>query len=90
MLVTVYVAITVVAPELVNVPVIGDPLPDAPPVKPEPDGEDHEKVVPAGITFGEEALGVTEKALPVHVWVVTLVTLGLGLTVTVIVNVDVH
>jgi hypothetical protein len=60
------VAVTAVTPELVNVPVIGDPLPEAPPVNPVPVGADHEYEVPIGITFGAIELGVTEKALPLQ------------------------
>ena len=52
---------------MVNVPVIVNPLPKAPPVNPVPAGADHEYVVPVGITFGAVELGVTEKALPLQV-----------------------
>ncbi len=42
------------------------------------------------MTLGEVALGVTEKAAPLQVCEVILAILGLGLTVTAIVKVDVH
>lgn len=85
-----YVAVTDPDPEFTNVPIMEVPLPDTPPVKPVPDGADHEYTVPLGITFGAFELGVTEKAAELHVCVVMFAITGTGSTLTVNVKIDEH
>lgn len=67
-------------------PLIELPLPAEPPVKPVPDGADHEYTVLLGITFGAVELGVTENEVELHVCVVISAIVGTGFTVTVNVN----
>ena len=88
--VTVYTAVAARAPVFVNVPVIfvGLPLLAAPPENPEPDGADHEYVVAEGTIPFVPSAGVTVKALPPHAVAVIALIIGLGLTVTVVVNDD--
>jgi hypothetical protein len=66
------------------------PLPAEPPVKPVPDGANHEYTVPLGMTFGAFKLGVTEKAVELHVCVVIFAMAGTGSTLTVNVKFDEH
>ena len=67
---------------------VGLPLLAAPPENPEPDGADHEYVVPEGTIPFVPSAGVTVKPLVPHIVVVIAVIAGLGLTVTVTVNDD--
>jgi hypothetical protein len=87
--VTVYVAVCAVLVGLVRVPVIEPALfPVAPPViPPVTAGSGHEYVVPAGTIPLVPLAGVCVKPVPLHVVVDIAVTAGVGLTVTVRVNV---
>jgi hypothetical protein len=73
---------------LFKVPVILEPLPAAPPVNPDPDGAFHVYVVPAGITPLVLLTGVAVKVPPEHIVAVMAVIAGVGLIVTVTVNVE--
>ena len=86
--VTVYVAVCATFVILVNVPDIEDcPVPVAPPVKPPvTTGKGQEYVVPAAMIFPFPVTGVTVKVLPLQTGVVSLATVGFGLTVTVMMN----
>ena len=67
---------------------VGLPLLAAPPENPEPDGADHEYVVPDGTIPFVTFTGVTVKAPPPQAVAVMALTTGLGFTVTVTVNVE--
>ena len=65
---------------------VGLPLLAAPPENPEPDGDDHEYVVPDGTIPFVTSAGVTVKSLPPQAAAVMALTIGFGFTVTVTVN----
>ena len=65
---------------------VGLPLLAAPPENPEPDGDDHEYVVPDGTIPFVTSAGVTVKSLPPQAAAVMALTIGVGFTVTVTVN----
>ena len=67
---------------------VGLPLLAAPPENPEPDGDDHEYVVPEGTIPFVTSAGVTVKPLPPQAVAVMALITGLGFTVTVTVNVE--
>jgi len=65
-------------------------VPDCVPVIPATDGAGQLYVVPAGTTPFVPLTGFTVNEFPLHIVAVIFVILGLGLTVTVIVFVDVQ
>ena len=68
----------------VNVPLMLEPLPTVPPVKPVPDGTAQLYVVPDGTIPLVPLAGVTVKIIPLHSLVVIAVIAGFGFTVTTI------
>ena len=65
-----------------NVPLMLEPLPTVPPVKPVPDGTVQLYVVPGGTIPLVPLAGVTAKVTPLHSVAVIAVIAGFGFTVT--------
>jgi hypothetical protein len=82
--VTVYVAMLTALVLFTRVPLIPEALlPEAPPVKPDPEGADHEYFVADGIVpSGPPSTGVTVNRSPLHTVLVIEFTAGFGLIVT--------
>ena len=66
----------------VNVPLMLEPLPTVPPVKPVPDGTVQLYVVPGGTIPLVPLAGITVKVTPLHSVAVIDVIAGFGFTVT--------
>lgn len=64
-------------------PISADPLPEEPPVNPDPVGIDQLYDVPAGTIPSAPFTGTTENPLPLQTVAVMLFTWGLGLRLTV-------